>query len=382
MMDEIDLKLEKVDQATLELLERRLEARIRSNFQKSVTIPIAGGGILGMLAVLFVWIPSQVTTRINQVVSESVSAEVAKQTESYFRQPEFKTSLDHEVQRHTSARIEMSIDEALPKAVAKAVAARDFAPDVADFLSSDAATELLTSKVTSYLETHEDVIVRAVDQALGETARRIGQTIQENRNRLVDDFDADSLDIEAKQAAGFLYEFINPENIEAKQSAGKPIVLSKTITPRASYAVPVIDEYLREFRRAFGPLFKYIAILHQHESGDPIQFIALIPQAEFGMTFDEIGQPFVALLNSDASPARAREQIANWFGPGVLTSIQTEWSASRALTDSQVRLGPEIENHAGVELGIDDSVAVLSGGQLTAVTTRRQLIRGLIKPRE
>jgi hypothetical protein len=48
-----------VNEATLELLQRRIESEVRKNILLSIGAPVGGGGILAILLMFFLWFSSR-----------------------------------------------------------------------------------------------------------------------------------------------------------------------------------------------------------------------------------------------------------------------------------------------------------------------------------
>ena len=84
-----NLKIDKdtyVNEATLELLQRRIEANVRSSFLKTVTLPIGGGGILAILVAVFLWVPQKVESFLKDPsVKEMVDGNIQGQIDNYFK---------------------------------------------------------------------------------------------------------------------------------------------------------------------------------------------------------------------------------------------------------------------------------------------------------
>ena len=70
MNTNIEAKIDEVlyiNEATLELLRRRIEADVKKGFFTSIGAPIGGAGIIAILYVLFSWIPAQLGTMIEDM---------------------------------------------------------------------------------------------------------------------------------------------------------------------------------------------------------------------------------------------------------------------------------------------------------------------------
>ena len=64
-----------VNQATLELLRRRIESEVKGSFFRWIGLPIGGAGILAILLTVFLWIPDKISTIIenNPTVQERLN---------------------------------------------------------------------------------------------------------------------------------------------------------------------------------------------------------------------------------------------------------------------------------------------------------------------
>jgi hypothetical protein len=384
-----------VNEATLELLQRRIEADVRSGFLKTVTLPIGGGGILAILVAVFLWVPQKVESFLKDPsVQKMVDTNLQDQIDDYFSRADTKKDLEARIKEQTTAQIKEEVTAQLPREVQQAVTAavRDYfakeegqafvrqeVQEIVDLhLAKKETHDEIHKLVSDYMQTDgRKILVEKVEEILRPAAARVGETISSNRERAVVEFEPQSLQGEEKGTIENLNEYMRKENVDRIRRDGRPVVLTKTIKATNEYAAFAISDYLRRFRQAFGDQFRYIAISWGADNGQE-RLLALIPSRQFESVFGQRSQDLMVVLNAQKEGAPqlggetgVRERLAEWFGPDVTRTIPADEKVGRALTSKSVwTTTPRV----------NDEIAIVDGnGRLTATTTRRRLVDGLFK---
>lgn len=87
-----------VNEATLELLRRRVESDVKRGFFRSVGLPVGGAGIVAILFFLFVWGPRAVQDYVRE--DPAFEETLLKTTEDYLEDPQAGQA---EIRRHVGA---------------------------------------------------------------------------------------------------------------------------------------------------------------------------------------------------------------------------------------------------------------------------------------
>ncbi|QDT95567.1 hypothetical protein [Gimesia aquarii] len=72
-----------VNEATLELIRRRIESEVRTNLWRTIGVPVGGGGTIAIILALFVWIPAKVGDVIE--TSDKVKNEIQTSVTNYLQ---------------------------------------------------------------------------------------------------------------------------------------------------------------------------------------------------------------------------------------------------------------------------------------------------------
>ena len=383
------LKIDKdtyVNEATLELLQRRIEADVRTNFLKTVTLPIGGGGLVAIFVAVFLWVPQKVESFLKDPsVQQMVNGKVHSQIDDYFKREDTKQDMETRIREQTTAQIKEELKSQLPKEVEKAVkiAVRDYftmeegatfvrqevRKVVDSHLAQQETQDGIRKLVDEYMKTDgKKALVEKVEEILRPAVARVGSTISSNRDRAIVEFEPQSLQGREKGTIENLQEYMKRENVDRIRRDGRPVVLTKTIKPTNEYAAFAINDYLLKFRQAFGDQFRYVAISWGGDDGKE-RLLALIPSRQFEMVFRQRSADLIVVLNAQAQGAPqlggekgVRERLAEWFGPDVLRNIPASQKLGGALANGSVWTMTPRPN---------DEVAVVDGsGSLIATTTR------------
>jgi hypothetical protein len=293
-----------VNEATIELLQRRIESQVLSNFIKMIGIPVTGGGIIAILIAALYWIPSQV----GKVVEENptIKAQIAAAVEKYlgegrgqeFLARETESSLRRElpevIDRHlSSTEIAAQVSQQLPKSVdsyftkgdGDAVLKQQLLPVVSDYLSRESGQNLLTSQISKHLQSTEtaallkaevgkgipkgvetylaqgagkqeleravqgqiddekmkQIIRQAVNDILRNNAVSRASSIDANRSKAVTAIATPKVQ---KGSSQTLQQFLAEEETQKAGEAGRPLAIGFTVGTK--YVSSVIDDYVKE----------------------------------------------------------------------------------------------------------------------------------------
>lgn len=366
-----------VNDATLELLQRRIESNIRGNLMKTLAIPSGAGGVLAIVITLAFLIPQRIDTILDNPASQKVLAdEIHQQIAKYFEDPESREKIllvvEGETLKQARGEASKTINEYLNSEKGRAVLTQTIQLEFA----GPSNQELIRSLVDNYLKQDgRELLIDEIERTLRPAAEVAASTIDENRKRLVEAFDPQALAGDPKRSVEFLQEYLSPASVRMRIDRGMPIVLTKTVRQGNAYDASVIRSYLTGFRDRFGELFRFVSVSYGLADNKEV-LIALIPSDRFERQFDRIANKFVDLLNSanDSVPAteeQVRQQIVQWFGPEVTRVIRADWQVDEALTNRQVWTEP---------FAATDEVAVVDkDGRLIAATSRRRMVEGLLR---
>lgn len=374
---------EAISKETLELLEYRLERKVRQDFLKTVAIPLGGGGAFAIVLAVLVWIPSQIREFFEKkAVQDQIEITIQKNTEKYFS--------DGTVQKIIADRVQLQVsklvDAQLPVEVAKAVNIA-----VTNFFAAAEGKQLLTQTMGASLETQfrsdemqnrlrtmvtdylkgdgRPVIADAINKELKPISQALGKSVFKNKDKLVSQLEQQSLQGEPKLSLEHLRRFLEADNVRTIQKKGLPVILTKEIRAGYQYDRNVIEDYLQGFRRAFGNQFRYVGIFY----GPKKHFVALVDSRDFEKRIRENqGRVVLELLNSEdhLTESQAEERLAALFGVNAVKRVRADQTVAEVLRNPLYWTAPE---------KLDDWMAVVDDQQrLFATTSRGQLIKGLM----
>lgn len=350
------MPIEEVNNATLELLERRISSNVRSDFLKSVTIPIGGGGLLAIVVSVFFWIPTkveallaqpemaeQITTLAEAQVKEEIKDDIALAVSTFMTSPQGEELLASAVTEAFSTPTISDIVETHTK----------------DAVSSDSGKASIALAVQQAFEDEEvkGMIKTTVRDALKPTTVALRSSLEEKSTQLVQTIATDAV----SESKGEVALDAALSRIKHTSTPDTPVILNKDIGADFVYVRGAILLWNNEFRRAFGDRFRYISIHYKNpERGRSL--LALIPHETF-IRMLEVDDSLIELLNAKhtISPEEARSKLALMFGNEVLRQLDGTSTIASALTKS------------GTWFEDAPEVPVTGKDGLSGLTTRRTL---------
>lgn len=367
----------------LELLEFRLKEKVRQDFLKAVAIPVGGGGVAAIALALFVWIPSQVREMFEgKRVQDQIQSSVQASTQKYLDDPSTKTQIDKAIELQTKKALATEVPMQVAKNVTVTVT-NFFASTEGHALVSTNVTgavkgqfdlremqDRLRQLVTEYLKGDgQKVIADAINKELKPISEAMGKSVFLNKDKLVSQLEQQSLRGEPKLSYDHLQQFLKPDNVKTIKKQGLPIILTKEVRAGFRYDLGVIEDYLKGFRDAFGPQFKYVGIFYGAEQ----QLAALIDSKVFQAKIrSDAGPAILKLLNSEEKQSRKEVEagLSALFGPQATKRVKAEETVVQVLRNPLYWPDPQ---------KLDASVPVVdSKDRLFATTSREQLIKGLM----
>lgn len=370
----------RVNEATLKLLQLEIESKVRERFFKSVMLPVGGGGILGIIVAVFLWIPQRVDNLLKQPdVQSLLNNKVKEQISAHFERKE--------TQQDIKSRISAEVADRLPKEVEPQIKKyfddpqnREFVQKVVqkavkDHLASPEGQKIVKDLAHDYLKKEgKQILVQRIDAFLKPAVDRMGATFNDNRTRYVSEFEPRALKGEEKGGYDKLQAYLAKRNVDRLKKLGLPIVLTKTIRRGNQYVASVINDYLKGFRRAFGKQFKYVAISYATSRGTD-RLLVLVPAEKFANVFAHNASEIVNLLNSangsrPPTETQALHRLVGWFGKDVSHKLAANTRVEAVLRDPRIwSLTPSLDKEVAV---------VDAAGRLSAETSRRRIIEGLL----
>ncbi len=315
-----------VNEATLELLRRRIESEALQNLVKTIGIPL---GSLSVISLLTLWltIPKTIDSIIssNQFVQSNLRQEVI----SYFGSKQGQEALNKIVENN----VENNVDS---------------------FLESEDGKEFL---------------VKAINRALTPAGVRISQRIESHVNHLVSEVELFP-DIKSfeKQGDEPLKRILASEDTEKLLANGATIALKFPINQGKGYHATTIRSYILGFKDKFGDRFQSVLVV----DGNDQSFIASIPPQLLLDLNDGIrGPQFANLLNNIKDARSLAQDLVNFFNdPSIAKYARSDWTVREALTQP---IWPDYSNLTG-KVSVINKESIYLG-----TTTRGQLISGVIK---
>lgn len=311
-----------VNEATIELLQRRIESQVLSNFIKMIGIPVTGGGVVAILVAALYWIPSQVGKVIEE--NPTIKAEIASAVEGYlgegngqkFLVRETESSLKQElpqaIDRHLdSAEIARLVAQQLPKSVetffaegkGDGVLAQQLPPAVSGYLGGSNGQTLLVNRLSSYVQSEEtatvlkseigkgipeavktylsqgvgkqelervvqgqiddvkmkQIIREAVNEILRNNAVSRASSIDANRKKAVTAIATPKVEKGGEQT---LQRFLDGDEAKKAGAEARPLAISFTVGQH--YVPSVIDDYIKKTLQRYPRSDIYI-VLHERD---------------------------------------------------------------------------------------------------------------------
>lgn len=357
---ERELRVEKdmyVNEATLELLQRRIETDVKTGFWKWIGLPVGGAGILAILYVLIWGFPQYVRIALqnNPLVEEKIQTVATV----YLQDPDTGGAFIGEQVKRAS---EPLVNDAVKKYLASEAGQQIIGNQTSTYFASADGRKLAEEAIKKQIK-EPDVLEKiraAVKDALKE---EIAKTIQKKKTLLVAEIaDWGQLESLDKQSIDFLDDFLRGDKPSRIIASGRPLVLTFVIGGGNRYVKPIIERYIVKLRNTFKEQFRHVLILDRDK-----RFLSLVDCERFKQG---LNSELIILLNSkqqDVSTDEARRFLRSKFGPGAIVAISTARKLGDALTDS-----------LWSSLGDDDAVAVVGNrGQFDGITSLNRLIDGL-----
>lgn len=354
-----------VNEATVELLTRRIEADVRKSFWGWIGLPIGGAGILGVLYIVFVAIPNYVVDYV--ATDDTIKSRMDSAVIDYLKD---EARGGHLIKTQTEEASGPMVQAAVPSYLASKegqhVLREGIDRVVAEYYQGDEGRMRIRELVGEYMNTDtvRDLIRTAVSNALRPAVARLSDEIQDNLTELVVEIahvpTAARLD---KGAMSDLHDFLGSREAQRIQDARQPITLGLTAGKGRRYAAFAIYEYISELEQRFGSQFEHVLVLDERG-----KFLALIPAQ---LAAERLRDGFMDVVNSTSNSMPRSEVLARLsglFDPSIQRSISTTDTAAQAL-----------RNPLWLEIPSDVPVAVLDpAGEFVGVTTRRSLVEGVL----
>ena len=361
-----------VNEATLELLRRRIESEVKVSFFRSIGLPVGGAGVAAIAFALFFWIPQKVQTFVEN--DPSVQAALQQSAEGYLTSKEGLEFVRRQIEETARKQVEAEVGayftdemgETLVRTQLEALVQTD--PVIRKSLQQSAQGYL------SDPETGQQLIIETVNRALAPATAQLSEEIRENMGRLVaevvlsveyaEGVEAEDPEIIAKASIEQLHQFLSSPEASELNRKGVPIALSKSTRRGMRYTAGAIYQYIEELQRYFGEQFSMVLILDNDGT-----FLALLTPEQVQRALDD---NLMNLLNAEAdqfSTEDARAALADRFGKGCVQFIRTDWSVGEALR-RPVWLQPK---------RLTEKLAVIDAdGKFKGTTSRYRLIAGIL----
>lgn len=361
-----ETKVEKdlfVNEATLELLSKRIEADVKKGFFRSIGAPIGGAGILAILYVLFSWIPAQLGEMIENVpgIQRTIQVSVIDYLGNEEKGEKFiRDQVNLNSEKFVSKAVtEYMAGEEMARVIQSMIEKRTFS-----YYKSEESAKLVGQVITSHMasEAVRQQIRDAVNNALSPVLGNLSREIEERFSSLV--FDLPKLagtEQISKESLRELLRFLSSPQAAAIRNSGSPVVLTIAIG-HGPYAVPVIEDYIGELQREFAEQFRHVAILDHEE-----RFLALLPSMPFlAAVKDDV--LLLELLNGTNRSA-VNASIRARFGEAVIRRIRTHDVVRDVLLTRSLWEPPAYTEFVGV---------IGEMGELAGVTSRRKIVDGCL----
>jgi hypothetical protein len=358
-----------VNEATLELLQRRLEARVRSDFFRSVGLPIGGAGLIAILFALFVWIPDKLDALAEQpTIRAAMEDAVSSSVDAYLADPERGgMEIRLQVQRSLPRDVERALVRYFEEAEGRGLVQDHVAVAAKTHLQSPESNERVDALLEAFLgsDAFRDLLVEVVNKEIRPKLAELSQRLGNNQARLVSEVrsveDVASLD---KASLDTLHSFLDSPPAAELRSAAVPLALTKRIRNGPVYDYNVIEIYLQELADRFGDQFDRVLLL-DHDG----VFLASAPPALARQRLDAL-MPVLNAGRQELTREEAVARLADVLGPAAVRAISAEKTVREAL-----------ENPAWAEPDrLDARVPVVDGaGRFLGTSSRRQLLHVMLE---
>jgi hypothetical protein len=359
-----------VNEATIELLRRRIESDVKNSFFVWIGAPIGGAGILAILFVLFWKMPEIVDRHIGKAIGGNVE----KVAIAYMNDPEkgekiVQQTAEEAAKNHTKA----AVDGYFASDTGMAVLNDRLNQEMAGYFSHEEGKKLVNALLAENLTSGpgKDLLVKTINEALQPQAGRISETIQENKERIVATVKLlKDPRIVQKIHPNALDDFLGDKKASGLKREAVPIALTLRIRRGPHYRHDYIAYYIANLKEFFRTQFRYVLILDENHS----LLARLTPgQMKESLEDPQLREQMIKLLNSEANELtaeKARDDLADWFGDNSVATIGLDWEVINALKAEKVWWQP---------LRTDEEVAVIDGvGKFIGTTSRGRLIEGIV----
>ncbi len=313
MADEKPIRVEQdyyVNEATLELLQRRIASGVKTSLVAWVGAPV---GIMGLLA-------------IGYALFFTIPPEIQKVASSYLQNPETGQAV-----------VENAVAEFLSDPEGGQTVLKDkVQPAVTNYLNDPTMGRgTIQKQVTEFLASASGrkLIQDQVKAELKPTMTALLDPMKKNANKLV--AQARSLDTPEgverfeKGAVEQLFRFLRSPEGQRLKAEKFDISLSKHILRGPVYGAGAIRVHLDTLRQEFGDRFQHVVL---YDSSD--KFIARIEPGRFRSKLASQRDELMRLLNArpnEISLQQVKESLKRMFGPQVTDQIREDWTLVQAL---------------------------------------------------
>ena len=407
-----------VNDATLELLQRRIESNVKSNFFRSVGLPVGGAGILAILFGLFYWGPQTIQDYVSEdeAFQQKLQQTVLETTREYLGDPESGREV---VRSHVAATtVEYLKDEESGQKVVQELvretARANLQQQVAAYFEKPEGQEFLRNRLAEYFGTNagqkqlaeavrgglasnavQKLITQTISREIQPFADRVQQSVSQHKDDLVTELlqakvtpDPEGYDVVElpgmraqvanipKGGVSDLRRFLKSPEADQIARSGRPMALTFRMFSGAHYVADAIDTYLDELKERFGEQFAYCLILEKEG-----RFVALATVKELGGVMSRPErEEFVSILNASAEEMKPDQ--ARWEVGRLLGTVREPIELRPELTVLEALRSPEWMLMAGqadvpdLEEGLP---LVDASGSFEGVLTRGHLIAGLLR---
>ena len=356
-----------VNEATLELLERRVEAHVKASFFKGVGAPVGLAGVIAIVYMLFSYIPSHISSylerdptfkaglqsavneylrdpeRGQRFVIEQVRAEVT----AYFAGPDGKRLVTNEVAESVGPHFKTVGREAIQQQVAR-------------HLAGDEVRQLIRDQVTRELQPR---VAGLLEPVMKNSLRQVSVVVELEKFFPV----ARAEGRFEKGTVGELQRQLDsPRGVELRRG-DQPIAMTKRIRRGPRYDADVLGFYLDTLEKTFGPRFQHVVSTDADES-----FLARVEPGLFRRRLAEAREPLMQLLNAEAAeitPDQVQVELGRIFGRPVDAAIAPDVSIRDALRDGLWR-----------RVAAGEAAVLTEGRRFLGTTTRERLLAAVLRP--
>lgn len=339
-----------VNAATLELLQRRLEANIKNAFWRWLGLPIGGFSVVAIVGLIWA-LPGYVDKHVGTIISNlpQFQQTVQIQTQSYLKD------------KDKGGRL---IEGFVAKSALPYIAS-----EVTNYMKGPKGAESIRALVIEYMESvrGREEMRKAIDQAVKPLNTEISHQLSYRLKMYLKEAETllifpkgGSQEIVRKGTMGELRRFLEYSAPQVKER-GRPFLLTISITENHFYGKSAIRMYVQKLREFFGTQFEGVLI-----EGEQKEFLGLIPLPEFEQVIadDSRADPFVRWINR-----RSVSQLTQWFDPKV-----TKYASKTEAVINLLSANESWRNRAA-----DEPIAVLDkAGHFLDITSRNTILDQLV----